>query len=60
MNSFVLADCTTVDAALSQVKNGAVVKAGGIDLLERMIWRDCGGRSLRSACQGFDAAVAVD
>jgi xanthine dehydrogenase YagS FAD-binding subunit len=36
MNSFVLADCTTVDAALSQLKDGAVVKAGGIDLLERM------------------------
>ena len=36
MNSFVLADCTTVDAALSQLKDGAVAKAGGIDLLERM------------------------
>lgn len=36
MNSFVLLDCTTVDAALSQLKDGAVVKAGGIDLLERM------------------------
>jgi len=36
MNSFVLADCTTVDAALSQLKDGAVVKAGGIDLLDRM------------------------
>jgi xanthine dehydrogenase YagS FAD-binding subunit len=36
MNSFVLADCTTVDAALAQLKDGAVVKAGGIDLLERM------------------------
>jgi xanthine dehydrogenase YagS FAD-binding subunit len=36
MNNFVLAECTTVDAALSQLKNGAVVKAGGIDLLERM------------------------
>jgi len=36
MNSFVLADCTTVDAALSQLKDGAVVKAGGIDVLERM------------------------
>lgn len=36
MNSFVLADCTTVDAALSQLKDGAVVKAGGVDLLERM------------------------
>ena len=36
MNSFVFADCTTVDAALSQLKDGAVVKAGGVDLLERM------------------------
>ena len=36
MNSFVLADCTTVEAALSQLKDGAVVKAGGVDLLERM------------------------
>ncbi len=36
MNSFILADCTTVDAALSQLKDGAVVKAGGVDLLERM------------------------
>ncbi|HWE86228.1 MAG TPA: FAD binding domain-containing protein [Terracidiphilus sp.] len=36
MNSFALADCTTVDAALSQLKDGAVVKAGGVDLLERM------------------------
>lgn len=36
MNSFSLADCTTVEAALSQLKNGAVVKAGGVDLLDRM------------------------
>jgi xanthine dehydrogenase YagS FAD-binding subunit len=36
MNSFVLADCTTVDGALSQLKDGAVVKAGGVDLLDRM------------------------
>jgi xanthine dehydrogenase YagS FAD-binding subunit len=36
MNSFALADCTTVDAALSQLKDGAVVKAGGVDLLGRM------------------------
>ncbi len=36
MNRFVLADCTTVDAALSQLKDGAVVKAGGVDLLDRM------------------------
>jgi xanthine dehydrogenase YagS FAD-binding subunit len=36
MNSFVLADCSTVQAALSQLKDGAVVKAGGVDLLDRM------------------------
>ena len=36
MNTFVLADCTTVDGALSQLKDGAVVKAGGVDLLDRM------------------------
>ena len=36
MNSFSLADCTTVEAALSQLKDGAVVKAAGIDLLDRM------------------------
>jgi xanthine dehydrogenase YagS FAD-binding subunit len=36
MNSFTLADCSTVEAAVSQLKNGAVVKAGGIDLLDRM------------------------
>ena len=36
MNSFALADCTTVEAALSQLKDGAVVKAGGVDLLDRM------------------------
>ncbi|MBV8113450.1 MAG: FAD binding domain-containing protein [Silvibacterium sp.] len=36
MNAFVLADCTTVDGALSQLKDGAVVKAGGVDLLDRM------------------------
>jgi xanthine dehydrogenase YagS FAD-binding subunit len=36
MNSFVLADCTTVEAALTQLKDGAVVKAGGVDLMERM------------------------
>ena len=33
MNSFSLADCTTVDAALSQLKDGAVIAAGGVDLL---------------------------
>jgi xanthine dehydrogenase YagS FAD-binding subunit len=36
MNSFTLADCTTVEAALMQLKDGAVVKAGGVDLLDRM------------------------
>ena len=36
MNSFSLADCTSVDAALAQLKNGAVIKAGGVDLLDRM------------------------
>jgi len=36
MNTFALADCTTVDGALSQLKDGAVVKAGGVDLLDRM------------------------
>ncbi len=36
MNSFTLADCSSVEAALSQLKNGAVVKAGGVDLLDRM------------------------
>jgi xanthine dehydrogenase YagS FAD-binding subunit len=36
MNSFSLADCTTVEAALSQLKDGAAVKAGGVDLLDRM------------------------
>ncbi|QNI33167.1 FAD binding domain-containing protein [Alloacidobacterium dinghuense] len=36
MNSFVLANCTTVDGALSQLRDGAVIKAGGVDLLDRM------------------------
>jgi len=36
MNAFVLANCTTLDGALSQLKDGAVVKAGGVDLLDRM------------------------
>lgn len=36
MNRFVLADCTSVNAALSQLNDGAVVKAGGVDLLDRM------------------------
>src|SRR6202142_750265 len=36
MNRFAIADCTSVEAALSQLKDGAVVKAGGVDLLDRM------------------------
>jgi xanthine dehydrogenase YagS FAD-binding subunit len=36
MNRFSIAECTTIDAALSQLKDGAVVKAGGVDLLDRM------------------------
>jgi xanthine dehydrogenase YagS FAD-binding subunit len=36
MNSFAIANCTTLDGALSQLKDGAVVKAGGVDLLDRM------------------------
>ncbi len=36
MNSFSLAECTTVEGALSQLKEGAVVKAAGVDLLDRM------------------------
>ena len=40
MNQFVLADCTTESGALAQLsqnaKDGIVVKAGGVDLLDRM------------------------
>ncbi len=36
MNSFSLADCTSLESALSELKSGAVVKAGGVDLLDRM------------------------
>jgi xanthine dehydrogenase YagS FAD-binding subunit len=36
MNNFAIANCTTVDGALSQLKDGAIVKAGGVDLLDRM------------------------
>ncbi len=36
MNQFILADCTTESGALSQLHDGAVVKAGGIDILDRM------------------------
>jgi len=36
MNKFAFVDCTTVDQALNQFGDGAVVKAGGIDLLDLM------------------------
>jgi xanthine dehydrogenase YagS FAD-binding subunit len=36
MNRFTLVNCATVDEALSQMKGDAVVKAGGIDLLDLM------------------------
>jgi xanthine dehydrogenase YagS FAD-binding subunit len=36
MNRFTFVDCATVDEALSQMKDDAVVKAGGIDLLDLM------------------------
>ena len=36
MNRFTYVDCATVDEALSQMKGDAVVKAGGIDLLDLM------------------------
>ena len=36
MNRFTFVDCATVDEALSQRKGDAVVKAGGIDLLDLM------------------------
>lgn len=36
MNKFAFVDCTTIDQALSELKDGAVVKAGGIDLLDLM------------------------
>ena len=36
MNRFILADCTSIDAALAQLHDDAVVKAGGVDLLDRM------------------------
>jgi xanthine dehydrogenase YagS FAD-binding subunit len=36
MNRFSVAQCTSVDAALAALKDGAVVKAGGVDLLDRM------------------------
>ena len=36
MNKFAFVDCTTVDEALGQLGDGAIVKAGGIDLLDLM------------------------
>jgi xanthine dehydrogenase YagS FAD-binding subunit len=36
MNRFTFVDCATVDEALTQMKGDAVVKAGGIDLLDLM------------------------
>ena len=36
MNRFAFIDCTTVDQALGELKEGAVLKAGGIDLLDLM------------------------
>lgn len=36
MNKFVFVDCSTVDQALSELDQGAMVKAGGIDLLDLM------------------------
>ncbi len=36
MNKFSFVDTTTVDEALNQLNDGAVVKAGGIDLLDLM------------------------
>jgi xanthine dehydrogenase YagS FAD-binding subunit len=36
MNKFAFVDCTTVDQALAALKDGAVIKAGGIDLLDLM------------------------
>ncbi len=36
MNKFAFVDCKTVDEALGQLSDGAMVKAGGIDLLDLM------------------------
>lgn len=36
MNKFAFVDCTTVDQVLAELKDGAVIKAGGIDLLDLM------------------------
>jgi xanthine dehydrogenase YagS FAD-binding subunit len=36
MKPFAIADCTTVEAALKELSRGGTVKAGGVDLLDRM------------------------
>ena len=36
MNKFSFINCSTIDEALGQLNNGAMVKAGGIDLLDLM------------------------
>jgi xanthine dehydrogenase YagS FAD-binding subunit len=36
MNRFSFVDCSTVDQALAELNDGAVIKAGGIDLLDLM------------------------
>src|ERR1017187_4983598 len=36
MNRFSFVDCTSVNDALDQMNHGAIVKAGGIDLLDLM------------------------
>ena len=36
MNRFAFTDCTTVDQALAELRAGAAIKAGGIDLLDLM------------------------
>jgi len=36
MNRFAFVDCTSVDQALTELNNGAVLKAGGIDILDLM------------------------
>ncbi len=36
MNQFIFVNCTTVNEALGQLDHGAVIKAGGVDLLDLM------------------------
>jgi len=36
MKPFAIADCTTVEAALKEIARGGMVKAGGVDLIDRM------------------------